>query len=303
MRDIESVKTYFENLQEQVCQAFEERELTKKFSSEAIDSENGAKAKPKVLEDGVHVEKAAVQYTYSKGTKLPAAATERNQSLAGKSFEAASVSMIIHPRNPFVPTFHANLRFFVVNDDHWHFGGGFDLTPFYPFPEDVLHWHLTAKSACDIHNTKFYRRFKKNCDDYFYLPHRKEHRGVGGIFFDDWSEGGFEKSFELTKSIGDAILQAYLPIFDRRVNLNYTEREREFQLYRRGRYAEFNLAIDRGTKYGMQSGRRIESVLASMPPVAKWIYNWTPEPGSPESDLYENYLQSRDWISELSNVP
>ena len=303
MRNIEQVKTYFQSLQMRVCQAFEEREPIKKFSSEENKSETGGIGKPKVIDDGVHVERGAVQYTYSKGTKLPAAATERNESLAGRSFEAVSISMIMHPRNPFVPTFHANLRFFLVDNGHWHFGGGFDLTPFYPFAEDVLHWHTTAKSACDAHDTGLYERFKKNCDDYFYLPHRKEHRGVGGIFFDDWSEGGFVKSFDLTKSIGDAILPAYLPIFDRRAKLNYTDRERDFQLYRRGRYVEFNLAIDRGTKYGLQSGRRIESVLASMPPLAKWTYNWTPEPRSPESDLYENYLQSRDWISELKNVP
>ena len=303
MQDIESVRTYFESLQKQICEEFEAREPTKKFSSEEIHSETGGHAKPKVLDDGVHVEKGAVQYTYSKGTELPAAATERNQSFTGQSFEAVSISMIMHPRNPFVPTFHANLRFFLVNNNHWHFGGGFDLTPFYPFAEDVLHWHSTAKSACDVHDPGFYPRFKKNCDDYFYLPHRREHRGVGGIFYDDWNEGGFEKSFDLTKSVGNAILLAYLPIFDRRASSNYTKREREFQLYRRGRYVEFNLAIDRGTKYGMQSGRRIESVLASMPPVAKWIYNWTPQPGSPESDLYENYLRSRDWIAELSNAP
>ena len=302
MPDIERVKTYFQGLQKQVCQAIEEREPTKKFSSEENKSETGGIGKPKVIDDGVHVERGAVQYTYSKGTKLPPAATERNESLTGRSFEAASISMIIHPRNPFVPTFHANLRFFLVYNGHWHFGGGFDLTPFYPFAEDVLHWHTIAKSACDAHDPGFYERFKKNCDDYFYLPHRKEHRGVGGIFFDDWSEGGFEKSFDLTKSVGDAILPAYLPIFDRRATLDYTDRERDFQLYRRGRYVEFNLAIDRGTKYGLQSGRRIESVLASMPPLAKWTYNRAPEPCSPESDLYENYLQSRDWISELKKV-
>ena len=302
MRDIERVKTYFESLQNRVCQAFEDREPRKKFSFEEIESETGGLGKPKVIDDGIHVERGAVQYTYSKGTKLPRAATERNESLTDRSFEAASISMIIHPRNPFVPTFHANLRFFLVDNSHWHFGGGFDLTPYYPFPEDVLHWHNTAKSACDIHDPNFYSIFKKNCDDYFYLPHRNENRGVGGIFFDDWNEGGFKKSFELTKSIGDSILPAYLPIFDRRASSKYTDREREFQLYRRGRYVEFNLAVDRGTKYGLQSGRRIESVLASMPPLAKWIYNWKPEPGSPESDLYENYLQSRDWISELSKA-
>ena len=183
MPDIERVKTYFQGLQKQVCQAIEEREPTKKFSSEENKSETGGIGKPKVIDDGVHFERGAVQYTYSGGTKLPAAATERNGSLAGRSFEAASISMIMHPRNPFVPTFHANLRFFLVDNDHWHFGGGFDLTPFYPFAEDVMHWQTVAKSACDAHDTRFYEEFKKNCDDYFYLPHRREHRGVGGIFF------------------------------------------------------------------------------------------------------------------------
>ena len=296
MPNIEQVKTYFQSLQMRVCQAFEEREPIKKFSSEENKSETGGIGKPKVIDDGVHVERGAVQYTYSNGTKLPAAATERNESLAGRSFEAVSISMIIHPRNPFVPTFHANLRFFLVDNGHWHFGGGFDLTPFYPFAEDVLHWHTTAKSACDTHDTGLYEKFKKKCDDYFYLPHRKEHRGVGGIFFDDWSEGGFEKSFDLTKSIGDAILPAYLPIFDRRTRLNYTDRERDFQLYRRGRYVEFNLVHDKGTLFGLKTNGRIESILMSLPPHVQWKYNYTPEPNSKEEELINILKQPKNWV-------
>ncbi len=205
--------------------------------------------------------------------------------------------MIMHPRNPYVPTFHANLRFFLVDDSYWHFGGGFDLTPYYPFAEDVVHWHQTAKDTCDPHGLEIYPRFKSWCDEYFYLSHRQEARGVGGVFFDDWNAGGFEASFNLVRDIGDAILPAYLPILEKRKDTEYGPREEEFLLYRRGRYAEFNLAIDRGTRYGIQSGRRIESVLASMPPRAIWKYNWQPDPGSPEASLYEEFLPVKDWLA------
>ena len=205
--------------------------------------------------------------------------------------------MIMHPQNPFVPTFHANLRYFVVGDSHWYFGGGFDLTPFYPFMEDVIHWHATARDACAPFGDEIYPKLKAWCDEYFFLPHRQETRGVGGVFFDDWSEGGFDQSLAFVKSIGDAILPAYQPILERRLSTPYTDEQKEFQLYRRGRYAEFNLAIDRGTKYGIQSGRRIESVLASMPPRAIWKYNWQPEPGTREAELYENFLKPVDWLS------
>jgi coproporphyrinogen III oxidase len=242
------------------------------------------------------IERGAVQFSHSIGDSLPAAASERNPHLAGKGFQAAAISMIMHPRNPYVPTFHANLRFFIVDESSWYFGGGFDLTPYYAFEEDVRHWHQTAKIACNPFGEDVYPRLKSRCDEYFYLSHRQEARGVGGIFFDDWTEGGFEASFDFVRSIGDAILPAYQPILEKRKDTPFGEREEEFLLYRRGRYAEFNLAIDRGTRYGIQSGRRIESVLASMPPRAIWKYNWHPEPGSAEATLYEDFLPTRDWV-------
>lgn len=297
---IAAVRGYFMDLQTTICEAIAEIDGTADFSLEEIETPGGGLARPRIIDDGTHIERGAVQFSHSIGDALPPAASERNPELAGRGFEAAAISMIMHPRNPYAPTFHANLRFFLVDDEHWHFGGGFDLTPFYPFPEDVLHWHRVAKASCDPFGEALYPRFKRWCDEYFVLDHRQEPRGVGGLFFDDWNEGGFEQSFAMTRSIGDHILRAYLPILQNRKDRAYGEREREFQLYRRGRYAEFNLAIDRGTRYGIQSGRRIESVLASMPPVAIWKYNWSPEPGSPEAVLYDDYLRPRDWLSELA---
>ncbi len=293
------VKDYLMALQDEICGAIEEADGKATFSREEIETDNGGLSRPRIINNGDHIERGAVQFTYSVGNALPPAASERNPHLAGMGFEAISISMIVHPYNPYAPTFHANLRFFLVNENHWHFGGGFDLTPFYPYPEDVLHWHRQAKSACEPFGPEIYPTFKSWCDDYFFLSHRQETRGVGGLFFDDWNEGGFNACFDLTRSIGQHIQPAYLPILERRKTQPYGERERDFQLYRRGRYAEFNLAIDRGTKYGLQSGRRIESVLASMPPVATWRYNWQPEPGSAEAVLYEDYLRARDWLNEL----
>lgn len=297
---ITEVRDYFIALQEAICSDLEVEDGEAKFTQENIETPEGGLSRPRVIDDGPVLERGAVQFSHSKGASLPPAASERNPELAGKGFEATAISMIMHPRNPYAPTFHANLRFFLVDDSYWHFGGGFDLTPFYPFAEDVLHWHQVARDACEPFGDDIYPRFKQWCDDYFVLTHRQEPRGVGGLFYDDWNEGGFEQSFALTRSIGDAIMKAYLPILQRRKDMPYGEREREFQLYRRGRYAEFNLAIDRGTKYGIQSGRRIESVLASMPPVAIWKYNWQPEPGSPEAVLYDEYLKPRDWLNELT---
>ena len=297
---IARVKGYLMALQDEICDTLENADGSASFNKEEIASDKGGLARPRVIDDGEYIERAAVQFSYSVGDVLPLAASERNPQLAGMGFEAVAISIIMHPRNPHAPTFHANLRFFLVNEDHWHFGGGFDLTPYYPYAEDVVHWHREAKAACDPFGPELYPRFKTWCDDYFYLAHRKEPRGVGGLFYDDWREGGFEASFDLTRSIGDHILPAYCPILERRKAQPYGYREREFQLYRRGRYAEFNLAIDRGTKYGIQSGRRIESVLASMPPVAIWKYNWQPEPGSAESVLYDDYLKPRDWLNEFS---
>ena len=297
--DITLVREYFLGLQSSICNQLEAEDSTP-FISQDINADNGGYSRPSVLENGQYLEKAAVHFSHSIGAELPKAASERNPELAGKSFEALAISMIVHPQNPYVPTFHANLRFFLVDRSHWHFGGGFDLTPYYPFPEDVLHWHQTAAAACAPFGDKLYDRLKDWCDEYFYLPHREEPRGVGGIFFDDWTGEIFGDVFAFVQSVGNHILPGYLPILSRRKDLKFGEKEESFMLYRRGRYAEFNLAIDRGTKYGMQSGRRIESVLASMPPRATWKYDWSPEPNSAESRLYEDYLRPRDWIRELT---
>jgi coproporphyrinogen III oxidase len=295
---IEPVRDYFLQLQTYICDRLETIDGGATFSIEDIRQPNGAHSRPRVIDNGRYIERGAVQFSYSMGDSLPPAASERNPDLAGKGFQATAISMIMHPRNPYVPTFHANLRFFLVDGSHWHFGGGFDLTPYYPFEEDVVHWHKTAKAACDPFGADIYSKLKNWCDEYFYLSHRGEARGVGGVFFDDWNQGGFDESFSLVKSIGDSILPAYAPILERRKDLPFGEREEEFLLYRRGRYAEFNLAIDRGTRYGIQSGRRIESVLASMPPRAIWKYNWTPQPDSPEADLYDNFLPAKSWLPE-----
>lgn len=292
--DIEPVRDYFMNLQDEIVNSLESLDGEAKFLREELPGPNGALSRPRVLADGPQIEKAAVQFTHSKGDSLPPAATERNPKLAGHPFQAAAISLIVHPRNPYVPTTHANLRFFLVEaeDPVWYFGGGFDLTPYYGFEEDCVHWHQQSQEAAG----EYYSQMKAACDEYFYLGHRQECRGIGGLFFDDWSTGGFEPSFALTRSIGDHFLPAYRPIFERRMDTDYSERERDWQLYRRGRYAEFNLAIDRGTKYGLQSGRRVESVLASLPPLVAWKYNYQPEAGSPEAALLESFLPPRDWV-------
>lgn len=289
------VRAYFIELQTRICGALTRADGAGVFSQESIASPNGGLAQPRVMADGRHIEKAAVQFSHSVGESLPPAATERNPQLAGHAFQAAAISLIVHPRNPYVPITHANLRFFMVEAEPvvWYFGGGFDLTPCYGFEEDAVYWHEQARGAAGVH----YPAFKAACDDYFYLPHRQECRGVGGLFFDDWSEGGFADSFALTQRIGDAFLPAYLPLFERRMALPYGDRERNWQLYRRGRYAEFNLAIDRGTRYGLQSGRRVESVLASLPPLVTWRYDHRPEPGSPEARLGSDFLPPRDWLA------
>ena len=287
---ISEVVDYFKSLQQNICTEFERIDGTAQFSMETITPPNGGLSQPRVIAGGNHIEKAAVQFTHSIGAALPPAATERNPHLAGLPFQATAISLIVHPQNPHVPITHMNLRFFFVEAEEpfWYFGGGYD----YPVEEDAVDWHKTASNAVGEH----YRAFKESCDEYFYLPHRDECRGVGGIFFDDWSDGGFEASFDLAKAVGDSFLPAYVPIFERRKKQPFTEAQRDFQLYRRGRYAEFNLAIDRGTKYGLQSGRRVESVLASLPPLVKWIYNYQAEPGSPEAELTDYYLKPQNWL-------
>ncbi len=291
------VRDYFISLQEQICSGLETLDGEARFIGADAATPDGALARPRVLENGRRIEKAAVQFSHSLGKSLPPAATERNPQLAGHPFQAVAISLIVHPVNPHAPTTHMNLRFFLVESAQpvWYFGGGFDLTPYYGFEEDCVHWHRQAQAACAPFGSTVYRQMKQDCDRYFYLPHRDEPRGIGGIFFDDWSRGGFVESFALARSVGDHFLPAYLPILQRRCDTPHTDAQRQFQLYRRGRYAEFNLVIDRGTKYGLQSGRRVESVLASLPPLAAWRYDYRPEPGTPEAALYERFLPPRWW--------
>jgi coproporphyrinogen III oxidase len=255
-----------------------------------------------LLEDGNVFERAGVGFSHVLGNKLPPAATVAHPEAAGRAWEAMGVSLVFHPRNPYVPTVHMNIRFFVAKanadteNDIWWFGGGMDLTPYYGFEEDCEHFHRTNKNALDAFDTSFYPKFKKHCDEYFYLKHRKEPRGIGGIFFDDFNELGFEQSFALQRAVGESFLQAYLPILQRRKDRPYTEKERDFQAYRRGRYVEFNLVYDRGTLFGLQSNGRTESILMSMPPIVKWRYDWKPENGSPEAKLYTDFLSNKNWV-------
>lgn len=289
------VRDYFLDLQDRVVSALEALDVRARFRREEFRGAGGGFTRPRVLEGGPSIEKAAVQFTHSLGESLPPAATERNPHLAGHGFQATAISLIVHPRNPYVPTTHANLRFFLVEaaEPVWYFGGGFDLTPYYGFVEDAVHWHEQARAAAGQH----YPALKQACDEYFFLPHRGECRGIGGLFLDDWTAGGFDTSFAFIRSIGDHFLPAYQPIFERRVNTAYGERERNWQLYRRGRYVEFNLAVDRGTRYGLQSGRRVESVLAALPPLAMWRYAYEPDPGSDEDRLVTDFLTPRDWLA------
>jgi coproporphyrinogen III oxidase len=301
------VRAHLLQLQNRLCAALEAEEASTaagppaRFREDDLPGPGGTLSRPRVLEDGAVIEKAAVSFTHARGERLPPAASERRPELAGAAFEAVSLSVIVHPRNPYAPTSHLNLRCFVVRPAGgaavWWFGGGFDLTPYYGFVEDAVHWHARARSACESLGPQAYPRFKKWCDEYFFLPHRGEARGIGGIFFDDLAEGEFAASFAFVRAVGEAYLGAYLPILRRRKELPWGERERAFQLWRRGRYAEFNLVLDRGTLYGLQSGRRVESVLASLPPLVRWRYDWRPEPGTPEARLAEEFLRPRDWLA------
>ncbi len=291
-----AVRAYLSDLQLRICAALETEDGEARFRGEELAGEAGALARPRVLEGGPSIEKAAVNFTHTRGPSLPPAATAERPQLAGQPFEATSLSLIVHPRSPFAPTTHMNLRLFSAGPTWW-FGGGFDLTPYYGFEEDCAHWHRTAREACAPLGPGAYPRFKKACDEYFFLPHRGETRGIGGVFFDDLAAPDFAACFAFVRSIGDAFLPAYLPILQRRGRSPFGERERQFQLYRRGRYVEFNLMYDRGTRYGLQSGRRIESVLASMPPLARWEYEYRAAPGSPEARLTEHFLVPRDWAN------
>ena len=297
---IETVRNYFLGLQSRICGALEQIDQGARFHEDTWQRPQGGGGHTRVLTQGTIFEQAGVNFSHVHGASLPPAATAERPNLAGSAFDALGVSLVVHPHNPFVPTSHCNVRFIVAEnpgaDAVWWFGGGFDLTPYYGFDEDAIHWHRTAKQACDPFGEDYYPRFKKWCDEYFYIPHRQEPRGIGGLFFDDLNDGDFDNCFGLTKSIGDHYLPAYLPIVERRKNMSYGEREREFQLYRRGRYVEFNLVYDRGTLFGLQSGGRTESILMSLPPRVAWRYNWQPDPGSPEAKLYEIYLKPRDWL-------
>ncbi len=298
--NIEHVKQYLMHLQDSICDALMQEDGSKAFLEDSWQRPEGGGGRSRVLADGTVFESAGINFSHVHGDGLPASATAHRPELAGRSFEAMGVSLVIHPQNPYVPTSHANVRFFLAEkegaDPVWWFGGGFDMTPYYPFEQDVVHWHATAQKACAAFGADVYPRFKKWCDEYFYLKHRGEPRGVGGLFFDDLNEWGFEKSFAFIQSVGDHYLEAYLPIVSRRKAVDYGERERDFQLYRRGRYVEFNLVYDRGTLFGLQTGGRTESILMSMPPLVKWRYNWQPTPGSPEAELYEKYLVPTDWV-------
>jgi len=297
---VAAVSAYLTDLQDRICQALELIDAKKNFREDTWQREEGGGGRSRVLEEGGVFEKAGINFSHVRGSRLPASATAHRPELAGRCFEALGVSLVIHPRNPHVPTSHANVRFFVAEkqgeEPVWWFGGGFDLTPYYGFEEDEVHWHHTARQACQSFGETIYPRFKKWCDEYLFLKHRNEPRGIGGLFFDDFNELGFERSFALMKSVGDHYIPAYAPIVERRKELPFGERERDFQMYRRGRYVEFNLVYDRGTLFGLQTGGRTESILMSLPPIVKWRYDWHPQPGSKEAELYAEFLRPREWL-------
>lgn len=298
--DVHAVKEYLLRLQNSICDELEAEDGEAQFIEDAWEREQGGGGRTRVLSEGAVFEQAGVNFSHVFGSQMPASATAHRPELAGRKFQAMGVSLVIHPRNPYIPTSHANVRFFIAEkegtDPIWWFGGGFDLTPYYPFEDDVIHWHRVARDACEPFGKDVYPRFKKWCDEYFYLKHRNETRGVGGLFFDDLNEWGFDKSFDFMQSVGNIYIKAYRPIVARRKDAEYGSRERDFQLYRRGRYVEFNLVYDRGTLFGLQTGGRTESILMSLPPLVSWKYNWQPEPGSPEAKLYQEYLKPRDWL-------
>lgn len=300
--DANEVRQYLLGLQENICGTLASEDGKQDFIRDEWQREHGGGGGlTRVLTNGEVFEQAGVNFSHVQGKELPASATAHRPELAGREFEAMGVSLVIHPHNPYVPTSHANVRFFIATKDDsdpiWWFGGGFDLTPYYGFAEDCVHWHTIAQRACEDFGPDVYPRYKKWCDDYFFLKHRNEPRGIGGLFFDDLNEGGFNQCFAFMRSVGDHYIDAYLPIVQKRRNTAYGERERNFQLYRRGRYVEFNLVYDRGTLFGLQTGGRTESILMSLPPVVNWRYNWKPEAGTAEAELYETYLKPTDWLA------
>jgi coproporphyrinogen III oxidase len=299
--DIAKVKTWLTSLQERIVSAAEKID-GKQFIRDSWERPEGGGGVSRLIEEGNVLERGGVGFSHVKGMSLPPSAAANRPEVAGQPWEAMGVSLVFHPRNPYAPTVHMNVRFFTTTStEHepvWWFGGGMDLTPYYGFEEDAKHFHQTCHDALAVHGSDLHDRFKKWCDDYFYLKHRKEARGVGGVFYDDFNEAGFEKSFAMTQSVGDNFINAYIPLLERRKDTPYGERERDFQAYRRGRYVEFNLVFDRGTLFGLQSGGRTESILMSMPPIVKWRYDWHPEAGSPEAKLYTDFLPHRDWLAE-----
>ena len=302
--DVEEVRRYLRKLQEELCARLAAVDGEREFREDRGERSAGGGGRTRILAGGGVFEKAGVNFSHVHGAGLPPSATGERPELAGRSFQALGVSVVLHPENPYVPTSHANVRFFIAekegSDPVWWFGGGFDLTPYYPFEEDAVHWHRMAREACAPFGAEVYPRFKRWCDEYFNLPHRQETRGIGGLFFDDLNDWGFSRCFAFLRSVGDHFLAGYLPVVERRRDTPYGERERDFQLYRRGRYVEFNLLYDRGTLFGIQSGGRTESILMSLPPLARWRYDWSPAPGTPEATLYERFLQPRDWLEEAA---
>ncbi len=302
---IGTVHKYLTGLQDQICLALEDVETTARFGRDEWVRPEGGGGCSCVLEEGTVLEKAGVNFSHIKGQRLPAAASARRPEVADSPFEALGISLIVHPRNPYVPTTHANLRCFIAQIDRddpvWWFGGGFDLTPYYGFEEDAVHWHTVAKSACDPFGDDLYPKFKQCCDEYFYIKHRDETRGIGGLFFDDLQLEDFDTSFAFVRSVGNHFLPAYQPILQQRKDTPYTDTQRDFQLYRRGRYVEFNLVYDRGTLFGLQSHGRIESILVSLPPKVSWKYDWLPEPDSAEATLYRDFLRPRNWLQKSSD--
>ena len=299
---IEQVEKYLLNLQNDICEEFGRLDTKSSFDKDVWEREDGrGSGITRVITNGSLFEKGGVNFSIISGDKMPKSATELRPELAGRKYTALGISLVLHPENPFIPTTHANVRFFIAENEEeeplWWFGGGFDLTPYYGFEEDAIHWHKIANKACEPFGEKVYEKYKKWCDDYFYLSHRDEQRGIGGLFFDDLNEGGFDSCFEFMKSIGNHFVEAYKPIVLKRQETPYNEKQKDFQLYRRGRYVEFNLVQDRGTLFGLQSGGRTESILMSLPPKVKWIYQFNISPNSEEEKLTNYYLKPRDWIS------
>lgn len=293
------VINYLQSLQDQICQGLEAIDGSR-FVEDSWQHSSGGGGRTRVLADGNVIEKGGVNFSHVVGESLPPAATQKRPELAGKPFAAMGVSLVIHPRNPFAPTSHMNVRFFIAGEQQdnpiWWFGGGFDLTPYYGFKEDAVAWHQTAKAACDPFGEDLYPKYKQWCDEYFHLPHRNEQRGVGGLFFDDLNELGFEQSFAFTQSVGNHYLKAYQPILEKRKDAAFEQVHRDWQLLRRGRYVEFNLVYDRGTLFGLQSGGRTESILMSLPPVVAWEYQNQPQAGTPEAELLSDFLVAKDWL-------